>query len=162
MMPYQTSKVEDIKKEYEYKIDPLNLTDTAFIIYSMFYGQFIIKLKDYRFKERINKIKNIMYKKGNKIAKDKLESFENTLKEILDGCKKIKKKVNSDYNEMSPIISSISLDYERYMDKPGVAEVYQKIGKEIIDNEVKAFIEYEKILMSYNDNIINIKKNLNN
>ena len=48
------------------------------------------------------------------------------------------------------------------MDKPGVEDVYLKIGKDIIDKEIKLFIQYHKILIAYNDHIINIKKNLTN
>ena len=48
------------------------------------------------------------------------------------------------------------------MDKPGVEDVYLKIGNDIIDKEIKLFIQYHKILISYNDHIINIKKNLTN
>ena len=48
------------------------------------------------------------------------------------------------------------------MDKPGVKDVYLKIGKDIIDKEIELFIHYHKILIAYNDHIINIKNNLIN
>ena len=60
------------------------------------------------------------------------------------------------------ILGSITHDYQENMDKPGVKDVYLKIGKDIIDKEIKLFIQYHKILIAYNDHIINVKKNLTN
>ena len=162
MMTYKSKTIEELKKKYEYKIDPLNLTDTAYIIYCIFYGRFVITLENYEFNEKINEIQQIIYNKQDKIDKNKLESFEKTLKEISDGCEKILKNVDFDYFEIRPVIGGISLDYKRNKDIPGAADIYQKIGKEIIDKEVNNFIRYEKILMSYNEQIISIKKNLTN
>ena len=94
MMPIKNSIIDKIKKEYEYKIDPLNSIDTAFFIYSMLYGHFAIKLEDYRFEEKIKNLKNILHNKGNSIGKNKLEIFEKTLNDISTNCKNIKKKLN--------------------------------------------------------------------
>ena len=161
-MIYENQTIDDLKKEYEYKIDPSNFIDTIFIIYAMRYGLFINKLKDYRFNEKIKEIQKIIHNKGDKIDKNILESFEKTLKEISDGCEIIEKQVNLERNEMGPILVNISYDYKKYADKPGAADIYQKIGKEIIDKAINKYIHYEKILISYNDYIINIKKNLTN
>ena len=48
------------------------------------------------------------------------------------------------------------------MDKPGAKEMYLKISKSIIDEEVKILVHYHKKLILYNDEIIYIKKNLTN
>ena len=162
MITYKCPTIDDIEKNYEYKIDPLNFIDTIHVIYSMFYGRFVIKLKEYRFNEKIKEIQTIMHNKGDKVDKNILESFEKTLKEISYGCEKIKKKARFDLSEITPITGGISLDYRRYKDIPGAADIYQKIGKEIIDKEVNKFIHYEKTLILYNEHIINIKKNLTN
>ena len=74
----------------------------------------------------------------------------------------LEKKVEFVHHEYLPIIYRLYDDYKRNQDKPGAADIYQKIGKEIIDKEVNSIIKYEKILVSYNDYIISIKKNLTN
>ena len=82
MMTYKSKTIEELKKKYEYKIDPLNLTDTAYIIHCIFYGHFVVIFKNYKFNEKIKEIQQIIYNKQDNIDKNKLESFEKTLKEI--------------------------------------------------------------------------------
>ena len=154
--------IDDIKKKYSYKIDPLDLIFTARIKYGLFYGRFLIRLEKYKFEENIKEIKNIITNKGDKIPKNILDPSKKIIEDISDGCQEIRKKVDSDYDEITPILSEISSDYKKNIDKPGAAEIYQKIGKELLDKEIKTFIHYEKILINYNDCIINIKKNLTN
>ena len=60
------------------------------------------------------------------------------------------------------MLTLITDNYSHNKGKPGAADMYAKICKEIIDNEVKKFIKYEKTFILYNDQIINIKKNLTN
>ena len=71
-------------------------------------------------------------------------------------------KINDKYKLNVQILGRITNDYLKNMDKPGVKDIYLKIGKDMIDKEVKILIQYHKILISYNDHIINIKKNLTN
>ena len=131
-------------------------------LYGTFYGRFIVRLEEYRFEEEIKEIKHIILNKGDKIPKNILNSYEEILKDISDGCQQIKKEVDSYFDEYDTIIMEISYDYKRNRDKPGAGDIYQKIGKEIIDKEVNTLIHYEKILISYNDKIITLKKNLSN
>ncbi len=71
-------------------------------------------------------------------------------------------KVKRDYEEHVTILSGITRGYLENIDKPGVQDIYIKIGKDMIDKEINLFIHYHKILILYNDHIINIKKNLTN
>ena len=71
-------------------------------------------------------------------------------------------KINDKYKLNVQILGRITNDYLKNMDKPGVKDIYLKIGKDMIDKEVKILIQYHKILISYNVHIINIKKNLTN
>ena len=161
-MALKCSLIDNIKKEYEYKLDPLNLIDTAVVIYGMLSSHFVCTFEEYKFDEKLKEIKTIINKKRNKIKKNILEGFENILNEIADGSKNIIEKVKLDYAEKFQILGRITNDYLKNMDKPGVKDLYLKIGKDMIDKEVKILIQYHKILISYNDHIINIKKNLTN
>ena len=156
----KSPNIDDIKKEYEYKIDPLDFLYTARIKYGLFWGRFHRRLE--KFEEKIKEIKNMINNKGDKIPKNILDSYEKILKDMSDGCQKIKKKVDSDFDEITPILSAISYDYEKNKDKPGAGDIYQKISKEIIDKQVNTFLHCEKTLISYNDYIISLKKNLTN
>ena len=161
-MELKCPTIDDIKKRYEYKLEPNNFIDSAVVIYCMSSGRFEISFEKYKFDERIEELKKIINKKRDKIKKNILEEYEKTLNEISDGCKKIIEKVRHDYEEHTDILGRITYDYKVNRDKPGVEDVYLKIGKDIIDKEIKLFIHYHKILIAYNDHIINIKKNLIN
>ena len=71
-------------------------------------------------------------------------------------------KINDKYKLNVQILGRITNDYLKNMDKSGFKDIYLKIDKDMIDKEVKILIQYHKILISYNDHIINIKKNLTN
>jgi hypothetical protein len=107
-------------------------------------------------------LKKKIQMKKDKIEENKLESLDKSLKEISDACKKIDQKVRLDYRENSRILALITADYRSSKDKPGAEGIYVKIGNDIIDKEVSKYIQYEKKLLSYNDLIIDIKKNLDN
>jgi len=163
MIQDKSQTIDELKEGYKYTIDPLNFNNNAYIIYGLFYGRFIVRFKDYyRFEEKIKEIKHILLKKEDKIPKNILDSYEAILKDISDGCQKVYKKVDSYFDEYDPIIWEIFYDYKRNRDKPGAADIYLKIGKEIIDKEVNTLIHYEKKLISFNDEIITLKKNLSN
>ena len=100
--------------------------------------------------------------KKDKIEENKFESLNKTLKEIADECKKIDQKVRLDYHGNSLMLALITDIYKLSKDKPGAADIYVKISNDIIDKEVIKYIQYEKKLLSYNDLIIDIKKNLDN
>jgi hypothetical protein len=98
--------------------------------------------------------------KRDKIDKTTLESFEKTLKDISNLCEEVNKKLELDCDEISPIISGISMDYERNTDKPGAVDIYLKISKEMIDKQVYKYIKYEKKFILYNEQIIYMKQQL--
>ena len=93
MTTFKNQTIDEIKKEYEYKIDPLDFIDTAVIIFGLFWAHFKIKFEKYRFNEKIKEIKKNIDNKRDKISKNTLDSYEKTLNDISDGCEKIKKKV---------------------------------------------------------------------
>ena len=47
------------------------------------------------------------------------------------------------------------------MNNPNATNIYQNFFKEIFDNEVKKFINYEKKYMLFSDNINDLDKQLN-
>ena len=121
---------DEIKKYYQYKIDPFNMKDTPFIIYCMFYGHFVVRYEDYAFEERINEIKKILNDKSDQIDKTILESYDNTLKQILEDSKEIIKKVKLDYGHNFKLLGEIDNNYEANMNKPGAQDIYLKISED--------------------------------
>ena len=162
MMLFKSPTIDEIKKDYQYKIDPFNLKDSALIIYCMFYGSFILRYEKYSFDERVNEIYKNINDKLDQIDKTILESYDNTLKQILEDSKEIIKKVKLDYGHNFKLLGEIDNNYEANMNKPGAQDIYVKISEDIIGKEAKKFMHYEKLLILYNDEIINIKKNLSN
>lgn len=161
-MSFKSPTIDEIKKYYQYKIDPFNMKDTPFIIYCMFYGHFVVRYEDYAFEERINEIKKILNDKSDQIDKTILESYDNTLNQILEDSKEIREKVKSEYWHYFQLLGTISNNYQENINKPGAQNVYVKINEDIIGKEANKFMHYEKLFILYNDEINNIKKNLSN
>ena len=161
MKSMSNKTIDEIQKRYQYKIDPLDNLKTAFVEYNMLFGEFIYVFKQYKFDENIMELKKIQMKKD-KNEENKLESLDKSLKEISDACTNIDQKVRLDYREKSLILAFIKGDYKSNKDKPGAEGIYLKISNDIIDKEISKYIKLEKKLLSYNDLIIDIKKNLDN
>ena len=68
-MELKCPTIDDIKKEYEYKLEPNNFIDTAVVIYCMSSGNFKIELEKYKFDEKAEELKKIINKKREKIKK---------------------------------------------------------------------------------------------
>ena len=154
--------IDEIKKSYEYKINPLDNVNAGTIEYIYLFGTFGLVFDNYKFDENIMEIKKKIIAKKDSIDKNKAESFVKILNEISENCKNLSRTIKHDYDETTQMLSQITDNYFHNKDKPGAADIYVKICKEIIDNEVKKFIKYEKTLIIYNEQIINIKKNLIN
>ena len=99
MIPYKSLTIDEIKKEYEYKIDPYNFIDTAYIVYALLNGRFALQFESYKFDEKIEEIKKMINNKRDKIDKTTLESFEKTLKDISNLCEEVNKKLELDCDE---------------------------------------------------------------
>ena len=162
MKKMSNKTIDEIRKSYQYKIDPLDDINTALIEYCMLFGQFIVVFEEYKFDENILELRKKIQMKKDKIEENKLQSFEKILKEISDECKKIDQKVRLDFHEISTMLTFIIDDYRYNKDKPGAGDIYVKISTDIIDKEVSKYIQYEKKLISFNDYIINITNDLDN
>ena len=93
MNPFTSPTIDGIKKEYEYKIDPLDFLYTADVIYCILHGNFIGRFEGYKFDAKIKEIRKIIHNKSDTIDKIILESFEKSLKNISDCCEEVKKKL---------------------------------------------------------------------
>ena len=162
MKKMSNKTIDEIRKSYQYKIDPLDDINTALIKYCLLFAQFIVVFEEYKFDENILELKKKIQMKKDKIEENKLQSFEKILKEMSDECKKIDQKVRLDFHEISTMLTFITDDYRYNKDKPGAGDIYVKISTDIIDKEVSKYIQYEKKLISFNDYIINITNNLDN
>ena len=57
-MILKCSIIDNIKKEYEYKLVPFNIIDTVVFIYCMLSGHFLITLESYQFDKKLKEIKH--------------------------------------------------------------------------------------------------------
>ena len=159
-METKNATFDEIKNKYQYKVDPYNFAYSCSVAYCHLSARFTIFLEENEFYEKIKEIQEILDKKGDTIDKNKIESYKKTIIEIFNGIEEMKKKVEFDYDKNEPLLGGLRYSYERNMDKPGAKEMYLKIGKSIIDEEVKILVNNHKKLILYNDEIIYIKKNL--
>lgn len=154
--------LENIKKEYEYTIDPLDLINTSLIKYYYLHGHFKCVLIKYNIDGKIQQVKNYMHNKKDKIDKNVFESFEKTLDKILNDYEAIMKKVSFDWNEITDTLMPIIDDYKKNIDKPEAKDAYINISKDIINKEINVYIKYQKKLILDNEIIIDIYKHLTN
>lgn len=153
--------IDEIKKSYEYNINPFDNRNKGLIEYCLLFGTFGLELESYKFDENIMEKKKKIIAKKDSIDNNKAESFNKILNEISENCKNLStRRIEFDYDETKKILYQITDNYFHNKNKPGAADIYVKICKEIIDNEVKKFIKYEKTLIIYNEQIMDIKKNL--
>ena len=161
-MEVKSSTFDDIKKEYEYKLDAYNTAYFGGVTYMNLYGHFLAKFEEFAFAQNIQEIKEILDNKKDIIDKNLFELYTKTLNEISDDCEKMKKNLDIDYDKNLPTLGGIGYDYKNHMDKPGSSDMYLTLCKYILDNYVKILVHYHKKLILYNDEILNIKKNLIN
>ena len=159
-METTNATIDEIKNKYQYKVDPSNFAHSCSVEFGHLNARFLIFLEKSKFYERIKEIQKILDKKGDTIDRNKLESYKKTIIEIFDGVEEMKKKAEFDYDKNIPILGGLSYSYECNMNKPGAKEMYLKISKSIIDEEVKILVNNHKKLILYNDELICVKKNL--
>ena len=68
-MELKCSIIDNIKKEYEYKLEPFNFIDTAVVIYGLRSAHFELALERYEFEEKVKEIKTLINKKKIKFKK---------------------------------------------------------------------------------------------
>ena len=159
-MTPKTNTIDEIKKEYEYTIDPYDFKNTSLVKYYYIFGHYGVKLRGYLLKRKIEVIKQIM--DNNKIDKKVRESYEKTLNEILDDYINMNKQLDLDFTEMTKMLIPIIDDYKKNIDKPGAKELYLNISKDLIDKKVSVYIKNHKKLILYNELILDIYNYLTN
>ena len=68
--------IDEIQKRYQYKIDPLDNLKSAFVEFSLLFGEFIYVFEQYKFDENIMELKKKIQMKKDKIEENKLESLD--------------------------------------------------------------------------------------
>ena len=159
-MEIKSSTFDNVKKEYEYKLDPYNRIYFGPVVYAQLYHVFVDKYEEYE--QYKKELKEILDNKRDIIDKSLFELYEKTLNEMSDDCEKMRKQIEIDYDTNELTLGGISYDYNAHIDKPGASDMYLTLCKDIIDKEVKIYIHYHKKLILYNDEILNIKKKLIN
>jgi len=81
--------------------------------------------------------------------------------EIKDSIEKLMKKLEEECNFMKNILYELTYSCKSNIEKPDVLNTYKRICGEILDKEAEKYIKYEKIILEYNDNIIDINNKLN-
>ena len=156
--------IDEIINKYKYIIDISDRDKTANRINDYFYARLITSIDKYCFNERIIKLNEILGKNKNKIDENILQLYIKELKEIEDTIKQILDKQREDYFFNFKLLYELTKDCENDKDNLEVINIYNKIGKDILDKEAKKYIKIEKLFLTFNDNLIDItnKLNLNN
>ena len=68
-MELKCSIIDNIKKEYEYKLESFNFIDTAVVIYGLRFAHFELAFERYEFEEKVKEIKTLINKKKIKFKK---------------------------------------------------------------------------------------------
>lgn len=161
MMPLINKTSNEIKDRYKYEIDMSDFVKTGDMINYLLFFRFSSSLNKYNFFERIENLIEIIKKKKDKIDNAILKSYENKLMEIKDSIEKLIKKLEEEFNFMKKILNELTYSYKNNIKKPDVLNTYKRICGEILDKEAEKYIKYEKIILEFNDDIIDINNKLN-
>ncbi len=159
MLQIKNNPIDEIKKKYKYDFNSgKNITRIIMDLY----GNILVTLQDYNFKNRIKKIGQIIQEKASKINEEKLKLFDDCQIELEKTINNLEKKIDESFNTTYHILSELKENYEINRDKVSVEKLYQDMYKDILDKESKNYINYEKQFIIINDNINNLYKNLIN
>ena len=120
-----------------------------------------MSIDKYNFKEKIINLIEIIRNNNTKKDKALLKSYEEKLVEIADSINKIMKKIQEEYRSMGTILYNLTNSCKDNIDKLNVLNTYKRICTEILDKEAEKYIKYEKIFLTFNDDIMDINNKLN-
>ena len=161
-MNLKNNTIDEIREKYKYKIDISDFLSTVDQIYDTFYIELQLSIPKYHFEENILKVKQIIEEKKTKLKNNKLKLFADKIKDISDEIKTLKKDIYEEYKSTWLFLYRLTKNYKENKYVPEALDLYEKMGKELLDKEAKKFIKYEIIFLTINDNIIDIFNNLNN
>ena len=162
MMNLKNNTIDEIREKYKYKIDISDFLSTVDQIYDTFYIELLLSIPKYHFEENILKVKQIIDEKKTKLNKNKLKLYADKIKDISDEIEKLKKDIHEEYEPTWLFLYRLTKNYKENKYVPEALDLYEKMGKELLDKEAKKFINYEKTFLTINDKIIDIFNNLNN
>ena len=149
--------INSIKEKYKYTIDySKDLQDPESIMFGLF-GAIIKTIKGYHFKEKIEKIKETLKNQKNNKSKDFIEFYSKEIEKIEKNIENTLKKID-DMNMfyLNYVEYYLENDYNHYKDKYKIDGIYKKVIEGAVEELSKKNIEFEKLLVSYNDNIKDI------
>lgn len=152
--------IDEIRERYKYEIDITDSGKTASMINNLFYAELLISFKKYCFPERIKKLNEILGNNKNKIEKNTLKSYIKEVKAIEDTIKQIMEKQKEDYSFNSTLLYKLTKQCEYDLDNEEIINLYNNIGKDILDKEVKNYIKIEKLFINFKDSLIDITNKL--
>ena len=150
--------LDDIKKQYKYELNPEEKIEKT---YNHFIGEISGTFYGYEFKERLEKLNKKLKEKATKMDKNTLKSYEEKLKDLEANIFSLLKQVRTESNSTWFFLYELRTNFSKNQDIPNAPNICENIYKDIFDNEVKKYINYEKKYMFFNDIIDDINKQLN-
>lgn len=154
--------INTIKEKYKYTInysDEFKKPDS--ILFSL-YGAITLTIKGYHFKEKIAKIKETLKNQENSKSTDFIEFYRKEIEKIEECIENTLKKID-DFNMfyINDVPFNYENDYNYYKNKYKTDEIYKKVIEGAVKVLSEKNIEFEKLLVLYNDKIMDIFNLLN-
>ena len=150
--------LEEIKQIYKYAFKPDEYIERT---YDDFIGRLESSYGYYYFEKRLEKLRKILKEKSAKIGENTLQLYQEKIEALQTKIFSLRKQIIEESNSTWYFLSDLRINFEKNMNNPNATNIYQNIFKEIFDNEVKKFINYEKKYMLFSDNINDLDKQLN-
>ena len=150
--------LEEIKQIYKYAFKPDEYIERT---YDDFIGRIEFSYGYYYFEKRLEKLRKILKEKSAKIGENTLQLYQEKIEALQTKIFSLRKQIIEESNSTWYFLSDLRINFEKNMNNPNATNIYQNIFKEIFDNEVKKFINYEKKYMLFSDNINDLDKQLN-
>lgn len=153
---FNHESIDVIKSRYQYEIGSGNNCDINMDLYVKF-RMAIRKFElPKKFKELKARIRNYKGKKTDKIKSDeqKLDKLIQEYQDMLDDAFKF----NFDTDLL---LTKIYSCYRNNWYEKNAKSIFKNLCKEILDNDIKKYIKYEKLIILINDNIKELFESLN-
>ena len=152
--------IDNIKDKYKCDVDP---TQGKYLheIYKNFANSLRDSFKKFNFSTRIANLKEVLKNNEAKLSKEERSNLELKVREIENEISDVNHFINFEYEDNYTLFLRLNFNYNDYNDITGALNIHKKIGNDLLEQQAKKIIKYEKNFIIIDDIINNIINNIN-
>lgn len=154
------SAIDSINNKYKFEVEPKQGKYLP-ILYKDFVDSLRDSFQKFNFSARIINLKEVLKNKESKLAKEELENFEIKITEIENKISDLNYFINVEYEINYTLFWRLNFNYNDHKKIAGALDIYKKSGNDLLEQQVKKIIKYEKNFILIDDTINYIINNIN-